>query len=102
MLNIDVMSIDPKLFINGKSRFQTKFGMLMTIISFASIISIAAFFINQFLNGSSGMNVLFYSLDSDSIVTEWNLIGIPFMFNVHYVDGSPVKNPRMLNIVATY
>ena len=43
----DFMSVEAKLFIKGKDRFKTKFGMLMSILCFISITVISGFFFKK-------------------------------------------------------
>ena len=54
----DFMSVEAKLFIKGKDRFKTKFGLLMSILSSISICVISGFFVKYYFE-KVDVNVIF-------------------------------------------
>ena len=82
----DFMSVEAKLFIKGKDRFKTKFGLLMSILSFISITVISGFFVKYYIE-KADVNVLFIKeVTNEQFYMDLNFK--PFFFKLSDIDDN--------------
>ena len=81
----DFLSIEPKLYIRGKERFQTKFGTIISILTIISIIILTVYFFLDFLDKKT-VNVL-HSIDTLAYSAVIDLNQKPFFFRIKDISG---------------
>jgi hypothetical protein len=90
----DKLSAEPKLNIQGKARYVTKIGAIMTILSYCLILSLAIYLFVKFVQGQ-GVNVVYYTRTDESKYF-MNLTESPFLFLIRDSSEKEV-DPRILN-----
>lgn len=93
------MSVEAKLYINGKDRYKTKFGFLMSILSFVSVFIFSVFFLKAYFDNID-VNVLYVEDKTDEKLY-MDLNYKPFFFKLADVDGTNV-DPRYLTFSVKY
>lgn len=96
---LDYASIEPKIYMKGRDRYITKFGCIMSILSFLSIMVLSGYFIKIFFEMKE-VNVLYF-LETKSFEPFMDLNKQPFFFNLRDVNDQPV-DPRLASIVPTF
>jgi hypothetical protein len=96
---LDYTSIEPKIFMKGRDRYITKFGCIMSILSFISIMVLSGYFVIIFFEMKE-VNVLYF-LETKSFQPYMDLNNKPFFFNLRDVNDQKV-DPRLANIVPTF
>jgi hypothetical protein len=97
--NFDFMSVEAKLFIKGKDRFKTKFGLLMSIISFISICVISGFFVKYYFE-KVDVNVVFIKeVTNEPLYMDLNFK--PFFFRLYDIDQKDVDQ-RLVSYTIMY
>jgi hypothetical protein len=96
---LDFMSVEAKLYIRGKDRYKTKFGFVMSILSFISICVLSAFFVKFYIE-KVDVNVLFLKESTnEALYMDLNLK--PFFFTLTDITGKDV-DPRMVSLTIKY
>jgi hypothetical protein len=91
----DFMSVEAKLFIKGKDRMKTKFGLLMSILSFISITVISGFFVKYYFE-KVDVNVLFIKeVTNEPLYMDLNFK--PFFFKLFDIDDNDVDQRLFFN-----
>jgi hypothetical protein len=96
---LDFMSVEAKLYIKGKDRFKTKFGSVMSSLSFISIFVLSCFFFKFYLE-KVDVNVVFLK-DSTKEALYMDLNYKPFFFRLKDIDNKDV-DPRLVSITIKY
>jgi hypothetical protein len=96
---LDFMSVEAKLYIKGKDRYKTKFGFLMSILSFISICVLSCFFLKFYIE-KVDVNVLFLK-ESKKEALYMDLNFKPFFFRLIDIDGKDV-DPRLVSFTIRY
>jgi hypothetical protein len=97
--NLDFLSIKPSLHIKSKTRFKTNYGAFLTILSSLVILTLALFFIINFLE-KRDLNVIWHkeSIDFSSFIDLNQKI---FMLRFREINYNKI-DPRIASIQATY
>jgi hypothetical protein len=86
----DILSVEAKLYIHGKNRYITPFGILLSILSLISILVLSLYFIVIFFLQSQ-VNVIFF--EQQYLHTPFiNLTNSAFSFNLLDQRLEPVDN----------
>ena len=96
---IDFMSIDSKLYLKGKERYNSKFGILMSILALVSIMVLGVFFFFYFFDNKL-INVLYY-VDTKDYSGVQKLNGKPFFFRLFDISGQNF-DPRIAMVTPLY
>lgn len=91
----DFLSVQPKIYIKGKDRYKTKFGLVMSVLSFISIGILSAFFIKFYIDKAE-INILFYKgITSEELYMDLN--NKPFFFSFRDINGKKVDQ-RLISL----
>jgi hypothetical protein len=95
----DNSSFEPRVLINGKERYVTKVGGLMTIMGYIVCLVLAGYFVVQFFERKD-LNVV-YSRESDHIKTENTLFSEFFIYKFSDYNSGEKIDPRVASLKAT-
>jgi hypothetical protein len=96
---LDFLSVEAKLYIKGKDRYKTKFGFLMSILSFISICVLSGFFMKFYIE-KVDVSVIFIK-ESIKEVLFMDLNYKPFFFKLEDINGQDL-DPRLLSLTIRY
>lgn len=97
--HFDFMSVEAKLYVNGKDRYKTKLGFIMTSVSFISIFILSCFFFKSFFE-KIDVNIVFLRSKTDQTLYI-DLNNKPFMYRLKDIDNVDV-DPRLVSITVKY
>ena len=97
---IDNTSAQATLYIDGKPRYTTIFGVVMSIVASVVISALSAYFFYQFLNGND-MTVLYYSQSVANVNFDYNLKDKMFMFSLLDTNNQ-IVSPQYLTFLPRY
>jgi hypothetical protein len=88
---LDISSIQPRLYINNKDRYKTIFGSFIGFLSLLAISALSTYFIIRTFSRST--LTLIYSKNS-LFTPQVDLTAMPLMFGLFDVSMKPIKNPE--------
>ena len=95
----DFSSMEASLNVQGKTRYKTRFGALMSILALISVSVLSVYFFVIYLEKNE-VNVL-YTIESKESISYLDLNKKPFIFKLSYIDGS-LMDPRIATFTVTY
>jgi hypothetical protein len=102
--NFDILSIQPKLYINSNTRYKNEIGGIMSIMALISILTIISFFLTVFF-GRDKYSVI-YNIDvvgGDYFDFEVNFRNFPSMLTIGDPGAIPFPNQdRILSVSAAF
>jgi hypothetical protein len=97
---LDQTSTQPKIYINGKERYITNIGIIMSICGLAVCLGLSSYFIVTFFQRTE-LSV-YASRDTESIMPVANFSTFLFFNLLEYTsEGLTVPDPRVVTIVPT-
>jgi hypothetical protein len=97
--NLDILSIKPSLYIKSQTRFKTNYGAFFTILSSLAILTLALFFMINFIE-KRDLNVIWHK-ESASFSPFIDLNQKILMFRFRDINFNKI-DPRIASIQATY
>ena len=94
----DLLSIEPRLYVQGQSRFQNLFGFVVTLINFSIVLGFGLCFFISFLKGKE-INLV-YTKRTQSFEPKLDLTNKIFFYQVANYDGALV-DPRLILTIPT-
>lgn len=96
--NFDLLSIEPRLYVQGQSRYQNLFGFVLTLINFSIVLGFGLYFFIIFIKGKE-INLV-YSKRTKSFEPQIDLKDKIFFYQVANYDGTLV-DPRLVLTIPT-
>ena len=90
---LDQFSIKPTIFVNGKLRYTTAIGLILSILTSISVMVMAGFFINSFVEKRDVSVISYTEYKQDAIYMDLNLK--PFMFKFYEYDSVEFKEKEI-------
>lgn len=86
---VDILNTRPHFFINSKSQFVSKLGIIIGFFTIFSIISLTSYFIIDYYE-KNDVNVM--NNNFNNIYPEFSITSRPFMFSLQTVSGLSISN----------
>lgn len=96
--DFDILSVGATLYVNGKYRYSTKFGGLLSIFALFGIFTLCSYFICHYLNKKDS-NINFNS--TNKFNTYLNISDMPFIFSFQN-SNNVLINPRIAQLTMQY
>jgi hypothetical protein len=97
--NLDILSIKPSLHIKSQTRFKTNYGAFLTLLSSLAILTLALFFIINFIE-KRDLNIIWHK-ESINFSPFIDLNQKILMFRFYDINFDKI-DPRVASIQATY
>ena len=85
---LDITSVEAKLYIQGKTRFKTKFGAFMSLLALLAVCVLSIYFFIVYLSKSE-VNVLFVT-ENKEVISYMDLNKKPFFFKFGLINGTSI------------
>ena len=87
---LDFLSMEPRLYTHGKSRYVNNFGISMSISSLIVILVFSFYFVISFFKGK-GLNIVYYNVyDQVNVIETLNYRNFFFNIEPGIIDVVPV------------
>ena len=93
---LDQISVEPRLFIKGKPRYTTNFGVILTFLVYSSVVMLSCYFLNIFIHRKE-INVISFQQYKDVPTT----ISLKYLFFRFHNDDGETFDPRIASVYVT-